>query len=90
MLCLELITRELPARGTEGWLDSCTPESLVEVLWDVGFLRAETQKDTRPRHVAAAWFLGPHQATHQAVVAAQRLQIHPMFWSYLGSQASAA
>jgi hypothetical protein len=76
-------------RGTEGWLDACTPGSLVEVLWDVGFLRAETRQGTRPRHIAAASFLGPHQATHQAVVAAQCFQIHPMFWSYLGSQAPA-
>jgi hypothetical protein len=90
LLCLELITRELPARGTDGWLDACTPESLVEILWDVGFLRAETRQDTRPRHTGAASFLGPHQASQQTVIAAQRFQIHPMFWSYLGSQTPAA
>lgn len=90
LLCLELITRELPARGTDGWLDACSPESLVEILWDVGFLRAETRQDTKPRHTGAASFLGPHQASQQTVVAAQRFQIHPMFWSYLGCQAPAA
>lgn len=86
LLCLELITRELPARGTYGWLDSCTPESLVEILWNTGFLRAETRQDTTPQHIGAASFLGPHQASQQTVVAAQRFQVHPMFWSYLGSQ----
>jgi hypothetical protein len=63
---------------------------LVEILWDVGFLRAETRQDTRPRHTGAASFLGPHQASQQTVIAAQRFQIHPMFWSYLGSQTPAA
>jgi hypothetical protein len=89
LLCLELITRELPARGTDGWLDACTPESLVEILWDAGFLRAETRQDTKPRRTGATSFLGPHQASQQTVVSAQRFQIHPMFWSYLGCQAPA-
>jgi hypothetical protein len=90
LLCLELITRELPTRGTDGWLDECTPESLVEILWNVGLLRAETRQDTRHRQVRAASFLGPHQASQQTVAAAQRFQIHPMFWAYLGSQSPAA
>ena len=59
----------------------------MEILWDVGFLRAETRQDTEPRHTGAASFLGPHQVSQQTVVAAQRFQIHPMFWPYLGSQA---
>jgi hypothetical protein len=25
LACLELITREVPSRATEGWLDDCTP-----------------------------------------------------------------
>ncbi len=90
LLCLELITRELPTRGTGGWLDGCTPESLVEILWNIGFLRAETRQDTMPRNIRAASFLGPHQASQQTVAAAKRFQIHPMFWDYLGSQAPAA
>jgi hypothetical protein len=84
LLCLELITGDLPARGTDSWLDTCTPESLVEVLWDVGFLCAEARQETGPRYRGAASFLGPHQASQQTVIAAQRFQAHPMFWCYLG------
>jgi hypothetical protein len=90
LLCLELVTRELPTYGTDGWLDACTPESLLEILWNVGFLRAETRRDSRLRHNHEGWFLGPHQASQQTMVAAQRFQIHPMFWAYLGSQAPEA
>jgi hypothetical protein len=25
LACLELITGEVPTRGTQGWLDECTP-----------------------------------------------------------------
>ena len=89
-LCLELITRELPTHGTDAWLDDCTPESLVETLWNVGFLRAETRQNARTGRIGAASFLGPHQTSQQTVVVAQCFQIHPMFWAYLGSSAPAA
>ena len=90
LLCLELITRELPTQGTDTWLDDCTPESLVDTLWNVGFLRAETRQDARTRRIGAASFLGPHQTSQQTAVVAQCFQIHPMFWAYLGSSAPAA
>ncbi len=90
LLCLELITGELPARGADGWLDACTPESLVEILWNVGFLGAEINRNGGPRHIPAASFLGPHQASEPTVIAARRFRIHPMFWLYLGNQAAPA
>ena len=90
LLCLELITREIPTHGTDAWLDDCTPESLVETLWNVGFLRAETPQDARTGRIGAPSFLGPHQTSQQTAVVAQCFQIHPMFWAYLGSSAPAA
>jgi hypothetical protein len=62
----------------------------VETLWNVGFLRAETRRDASTRRIDAASFVGPHQASQQTAVAAQRFQIHPMFWAYLGSSAPVA
>jgi hypothetical protein len=89
-LCLELITGELPTRGTGDWLDTCTTDALVEILWNTGFLRAEVHQGTRTSHKAAAPFVAAYQANHQTMAAAQRFQIHPMFWAYLGNQAPAA
>jgi hypothetical protein len=88
LLCLELITREPPARGADGWLGSCTPDSLVEILWNVGFLGAEAGRNATAQHIRTASFLGPHQAGEPTVIAAQRFRVHPMFWFYLGNQAS--
>jgi len=84
LACLELITREVPTRGTRDWLDDCTPESLTEILWTAGFLGAEVPRP--PGHPRApAVFLGPHQGAPHLVAAARRFQIHPMFWAYLGT-----
>jgi hypothetical protein len=88
LTCLELITREVPTRGTQGWLDDCTPDSLAEILWSTGFLRAEIVQTSASSKARAARFIGPHQGTHPAVSTARSFQIHPMFWSYLGTQAA--
>jgi hypothetical protein len=86
LACLELITREIPTRGTQGWLDDCSPESLTEILWSTGFLRAEIAQAAGSSQTCAARFMGPHQGTHSAVITARRFQVHPMFWAYLGIQ----
>ena len=83
--CLELITREVPSAGTDGWLDGCTPESLIDILWQTGFLRAEATLAGGGRRTASDAFHGPHQVRHLNVAAVRRFQIHPMFWSYLGT-----
>lgn len=87
LACLELITREVPTSGTQRWLDDCTPETLTEILWTTGFLRAEAPQASPARHAPAAPFLGPHQGTAHTVTTARRFQIHPMFWAYLGTPA---
>ena len=87
--CLELITREVPSAGTDGWLDGCTPESLIDILWQTGFLLAETTLAGGGRRTASDGFHGSHQVRHLNVAAVRRFQIHPMFWSYLGATNSA-
>jgi hypothetical protein len=82
-LCLELITGEIPSSGTGSWLDGCTPAALIEILWNVGFLRAEVSRNSPARRPADAAYLGAHQANQVNVAAAQRFQVHPMFREYL-------
>jgi len=88
LACLELITGEVPTRGALPWLEECTPESLTEILWSTGFLRAEIPKSAASGSARAAGFLGPHQGPHHMVHAARRFQIHPMFWAYLSTPAA--
>ena len=87
-LCLELVTGEIPSRGTTGWLDQCTPDALIEALWNVGFLIAEASRDADARRIAQVSYLGAHQAHHLNMAAAQHFQVHPMFRAYLDIGAS--
>jgi hypothetical protein len=89
LLCLELITREVPTRGTKDWLEDCTPESLTEILWATGFLRAEASQAAASPRTRAAHFIGPHQGAQHMVATARRFQVHPMFWAYLGTRRAA-
>ena len=91
LLCLALITRDIPSSGTGGWLDECTPDQLIEILWQVGLLLAEAEPGgaiSRGTTSGSAGpgsrsFLGPHQARRLNLAAAQAFQVHPMFRAYL-------
>ena len=81
LLCLGLITRDIPSTGTGGWLDACTPDQLIEILWQVGLLRAEAEPGTAAP--SERTFLGPHQARRLNLAAAAAFDVHPMFRAYL-------
>ena len=82
-LCLELIMGEIPAIGTSAWLSDCTPNSLIEILWNTGFLSAEATQDYGTSKADGAPFLGAHQVRHLNIAATRRFQVHPMFHAYL-------
>jgi hypothetical protein len=84
-LCLELITRDIPSRDTGEWLDRCTPDTLIDILWSVGFLLAEGIRDTGRRRTSSDAYLGVHQVPHLNIAAARNFQVHPMFWAHLGA-----
>jgi len=84
-VCLELVTREIPSRDTESWLDGCTPDGLIDILWSVGFLLAEGTRASGRRRADAETFLGVHQVPHLNIAAARTFRVHPMFRAHLGS-----
>jgi hypothetical protein len=90
LLALGLITRDIPSAGTSAWLDECSPDGLIEILWQVGLLLAEADPGSGavlrdPGRPAGVPFLGPHQARRLNLAAARRFQVHPMFRAYLGA-----
>ena len=67
LLALGLITRDIPSAGTGAWLDECSPDGLIEILWQVGLLLAEADPGSGaalrdPGRPAGVPFLGSHQA----------------------------
>ena len=90
LLALGLITRDIPSAGTSAWLDECSPDGLIEILWQVGLLLAEADPGSGaalrdPGCPAGVPFLGAHQARRLNLATAQRFQVHPMFLAYLGT-----
>ncbi|MFJ8031250.1 P-loop ATPase, Sll1717 family [Streptomyces sp. NPDC096032] len=84
LLCLELIAGEIRVDGAEGWLERCDPDSLIEILWHVGFLRAQVVGGIRGRRRSGSQYVGPYQVQFLNVAAATRFQVHPMFRASLG------
>jgi hypothetical protein len=76
-------------KSSTNWLDTCTQDAgRSPVEYRISAHRGTP--GTRTSHQAAVPFVAAYQANHQTVAAAQRFQIHPMFWAYLGNQAPAA
>jgi len=82
-LCLELITGEIPSRGTSLWLNECTQHALIEILWNVGFLRAEAVQDNTEKKLGSGPYLGVYRVLHNNITATRCFQVHPMFHAYL-------
>jgi hypothetical protein len=76
-ICLELATGEIPTTGTSIWLADRDPGDIIEILWHVGFLTAQSAGNGRA-------FVGAHQIEHPNLAAVRRFQVHPMFTAYLG------
>ena len=90
LLALGLITRDIPSAGTSAWLDECSPDGLIEILWQVGLLLAEADPGSDaalrdPGRPASVPFLGAHQVRRLNLATAQRFQVPPMFLAYLGT-----
>lgn len=87
LLCLEIATETAFASDEIDWARDQDPDLVMEVLWQVGFLQAETVKgNSHPPGTTS--FLGHHQVSHLNLRAVRRFRVHPMFWAYLGLQDS--
>lgn len=80
LLCLEIALDRAVARQASSWVTDQDPDLLIEVLWHVGFLEAETVG-------GSGEFIGHHQISHFGTE--RRFRVHPMFWAYLGLKAPA-
>jgi hypothetical protein len=84
MLCLELATGDIPTRDTSSWLFDRDPDSLIDILWDVGFLTAQPVGDCDLDGAGDNEFLGVHQVQHLNLDSVKQFRVHPMFRAHLG------
>jgi hypothetical protein len=84
-ICVAIIVADRPTRVAMemAWLDGLEPDSLIDILWRVGFLRARAVGGIKGQARSGSSYLGSHQASSLNLQDVTRFQVHPMFRSWL-------
>ncbi|MDP8973369.1 MAG: ATP-binding protein [Actinomycetota bacterium] len=86
-LCLELALGDKKIdESAETWVADADPDRLIEILWEVGFLRAQAVGGIKGQRRSGSQYLGPHQVAVLNLRNVSRFQVHPMFRTHLGSK----
>lgn len=83
-LCLQVTLGETPTSNEASWLKGQDAEFMIDVLWQVGFLRAQAVGGLKARRRSGSTYLGPHQISNLNLRNLTRFHVHPMFRDYLG------
>lgn len=84
LLCLGIATGEFGVGRDAEWVLTQEPEFLIDLLWRIGFLRAQAVGGVKALRRSGSTYLGPHQVANLNLKTIARFQVHPMFRSYLG------
>ena len=80
---------EVPiSKEAKTWCENIEPENLIEILWDIGFIRAQAIGGLKARRRSGSSYLGSHQISSLNLKNIVRFHIHPMFRAYLGLKES--
>lgn len=86
---LRVVVKDLPVdKDASSWSEDVDPETILDILWKVGFLRAQAVGGIRARRRSGSSYLGSHQIGSLNLRNLQRFHVHPMFRSYLGMKES--
>jgi len=82
---LEIVEGVKPCPAATEWLnESIPPGKLIEILWNVGFLRAFMKIGQTPAAADEPYYVGYHQEPTLNTALIRYFDIHPMFRSHLG------
>lgn len=84
LLCLGITVGEYAVEKEAKWVLDQEPEYLIEILWTIGFLRAQAVGGIKALRRSGSTYVGPHQISHLNLRNMPRFQVHPMFRSFLG------
>ena len=89
LLCLEIVEGDVRTdEEARNWLQGQDHELLIDILWKIGFLRAQAVGGVKAMRRSGSSYLGPHQVGSLNLAALTRFQVHPMFRAYLGMKES--
>lgn len=84
-LCLELVTGEAATHpDAYAWIKDQDPDGLIQILWQVGFLRAQAVGGIKAQRRSGSSYLGSYQTGNLSLVNITRFQVHAMFRAFLG------
>ena len=84
LLCLGLSTGEFRIDQSANWILNQDPDYIIDVLWHIGFLRAQAVGGIKALRRSGSSYVGPHQVANLNLGNIARFHVHPMFRSYLG------
>ena len=82
--CIEISIKEIPVDPISIWCFDSTPEQLINILWQIGFLQAEIASESNPLTQWRSKYLGSHQIKLINLMRIHSFQIHPLFYTFLG------
>lgn len=88
LLCLGISVGEYRVGDAESWTKDQSPEFLIDVLWRIGFLRAQAVGGIKALRRSGSSYLGPHQVPNLNLHNVTRFHVHPMFRAFLGMKES--
>jgi hypothetical protein len=89
LLCLEIVEGDVKTDDeAQSWVKRQDHELLIDILWKIGFLRAQAVGGVKAMRRSGSSYLGPHQVANLNLAALSRFQVHPMFRAYLGMKES--
>jgi len=90
LLCLGITEGEYHVDEAESWCLNQSPEFLIDVLWRIGFLRAQAVGGLKGLRRSGSSYLGSHQISNLNLHTILRFHVHPMFRTFLGMKESRA
>lgn len=84
MLCLQICTGEIRTSKAASWVLEQDSDFLIDVLWQIGFLRARAIGGLKALRRSGSSYVGPHQVSTLNLRAVPHFQVHPMFRAALG------
>ena len=86
--CLALAAGDFRVAHEATWCRDADPETIVEILWRVGFIRAQAIGGIKARRRSGSEYLGSHQVSSLNLRNIRKFHIHPMFRAALGLRES--
>jgi hypothetical protein len=81
--CLRIVEKDFNVKEASSWCSDVTENDLIQILWDVGFLRAYAVGGIKSLRTSGSLYAGSHQITSLPLTNINRFQVHQMFRTYL-------